>query len=131
MKTKEKTRKQRILDKLDTFYGSLTIYRFQTPFREILITPGCHYLIEECQCHWLFDDIVIFQDYLKSKSDFQVWHLTKDDLKSTKSMSEYTLTATDIRTDKQIYHTRYISDFPLDEIELFKIDDTICLPLER
>jgi len=110
---------------LRQFTGTENWHRFGIN-RKVLCTDGAKYVADEGGAYWLLDAIAIAQLYEKSVAGegFQVWTLkVKDD--RTASL------ICDDGNDNIVYtqHIEY-TDFPLDEIKLYFVNNVIHLPSE-
>ena len=106
---------------LDQFTGTSQYYKH---FTGLLYTDGIKYLADKAKCYW-FIDIVASYQYKFKNTHFQIWKLrVVDDSEALVTMSE------DI--DKPILVSQHISytDFPLDEIEVYCIDNVVLLKSE-
>jgi len=110
---------------LRQFTGSENWYRHGIN-RNVLFTDGAKFVADEGGAYWLLDAIAIAQLYEKSVAaeEFQVWKL--------KVNADRTATVTCDDGNKKIVYTHNIAftDFPLDEIKLYFMDNTILLPSE-
>ncbi|MFN3634355.1 MAG: DUF6876 family protein [Rhizobium rhizophilum] len=106
------------------FTGSETWYRHGLA-RNVLYTDGAQHVAETGGAYWLIDEIAFGQaEPGVAAEEFQVWTLTVAANKTA------TLTCDDgndrIVFSKQIEFT----DFPLDDIRFYFINNTILLPSE-
>ena len=109
---------------LHNFTGSTFVYRHPLA-REIVYTEGVQYVAEHGGAYWLIDEIVINQaNPAVAAEDFQVWRLAVAADKTA------TLRCGD-GNDRMVF-TKHLdfTDFPLDEICLYLIHNTILLPSE-
>ena len=93
----------------------------------ILLTDGCNFIREHCNAWWLYDAILSYQcDERLRKVKFQIWilHRLKKDLSWELTCKE--------DTGKKPIITQIIefSDFPLDSIRIWLIDNVCLLPSE-
>lgn len=94
--------------------------------RNILYTEGMQYVAEKAGAYWLLDEIVFNQiQPLVASENFQVWILRVDLEKSNA-----VLTCDD--GNGKIVYKKVISytDFPLDEIKIYFIDNVVLLTSE-
>ena len=110
---------------LAQFTGTENWYRHPIA-RNILYTDGIQYLAEKAGAYWLIDEIAFNQMQPSiRKEEFQTWKLSVDLEKSTAI-----LTCDDgnnrIVFSKKIEYT----DFPLQEIRIFFVNNVILLPSE-
>jgi hypothetical protein len=110
---------------LHQFTGSEHWYRYGLN-RKVLITDGAKYVAETAGAYWLLDEIAIIQpfDQRVSAEAFQLWKLV------VRADQKATLTCEggngNVVFTKEIEYT----DFPLDEITLYFINNVIHLPSE-
>jgi hypothetical protein len=112
--------KQEILHSLTHFYGSETF----TKFGNSILTEGVRYLTDSADCFWLLDIINSIQTLPRVKAEyFQTFKLTVKNNKAKVLVTD--------GNDKILY-TQNIeyTDFPLDEITLWRVHGTIMLPSE-
>ena len=110
---------------LAQFTGTEIWYRHSIR-RNILYTEGVQYVAEKAGAYWLIDEIAFNQMQPRVGSErFQVWTLRTDLEKSTAVLT------CDDGNDRVIY-TKKISytDFPLDEIRIFFVNNVMHLPSE-
>jgi len=110
---------------LAQFTGSEQWYRHAMA-RDILYTDGMKYVAETAGAYWLIDEIALAQgfDKLIAAEEFQSWKLTVN--------ADHTATLTYEDGDGGVVFTKAIefTDFPLEEITLYFINNTILLPSE-
>lgn len=104
---------------------------FQIPLLQTRYTNGLKYLANVAKCYWLITDASVIAKSLMSKSYF----ITIDFKKLTDAKQDYTgYEAEMIYSDGNgnIFEThRYnVTDFPLDELRLFFVNNTLMLPSE-
>ena len=94
--------------------------------RSVLFTDGAKYVAELGGAYWLLDEIALAQRFEKrvSGEEFQLWRLTV-----TKD-SKATLVCEDGNGRKILSKAIPYTDFPLEEISFYFINDTILLPSE-
>jgi hypothetical protein len=92
----------------------------------VLYTDGVKYVADKAGAYWLIDEIAFAQRYEKSViiEDFQCWKL--------KVNPDCTATLTCDDGNGNIVYTKPISltDFPIEEIQLFYTNNTLLLPSE-
>jgi hypothetical protein len=107
------------------FTGSEQWYR-HAMVRDILYTDGVKYVAETGGAYWLIDEIAFAQrfDKLLAAEKFQSWKLTVN--------SDHTATLDCEDGDGNAVFSKTIAytDFPLAEITLYFINNTILLPSE-
>jgi len=108
--------KETILTNLAHCTGTETYHRFSILFKNLFLTDGAKYLADAAQCYWLMDIIGSYQRTLKT-NPFQTWTFDKASglVKATNGNSG----------PENILATQFIkyTDFPLDEIKLFIVDN--------
>ena len=121
MTTAEKLTK----DALRQFTGSEHWYR-HTINRKVLFTDGAKYVADTAGAYWLLDEIAIIQPYNKrlAAEGFQLWKL------SVRPDQTATLTCEDGNNNTVFTKEIEYTDFPLDEIQLYFINNVIHLPSE-
>ncbi|MGA7385437.1 MAG: DUF6876 family protein [Methylocella sp.] len=107
------------------FTGSEHWYR-HAMVRDVLYTDGVKYVAETAGAYWLIDEIAFAQrfDKLLAAEEFQSWKLTVD--------ADHTATLTCEDGNGGVVFTKAIeyTDFPLAEIILYFMNNTILLPSE-
>ena len=110
---------------LRQFTGSENWYRHSL-VRSVLYTDGAQYLAEHGGAYWLLDEIALAQRYKKrvAAQEFQNWMLK---VKSDRTAR----LACDDGNGNVVYAKRIpFTDFPLSEITLYCVNNTILLPSE-
>jgi hypothetical protein len=109
---------------LDQFTGTEHYYKH---FTGLLYTDGILYLINKTNCHWFIDVIASYQ-YKFKDVHFQIWKFEKkevnDLIDAVVTMREDTNKP--VRISQDIFYT----DFPLDEIEVYCINNVVLLKSE-
>jgi len=118
-----------IKEGLQHFHGSEMFY--QIPLLRTRFTNGLKYLANVAECFWLITDVSVIAKSLLNRSHF----ITIDFKRLSKEEQDYTgYEAEIIYSDgnENILEThRYnYTDFPLDELRLFFVDNTLMLPSE-
>jgi hypothetical protein len=109
---------------LRQFTGSEHWYRHHL-VRKILYTDGAQYVAEHGDAHWLLDEISFAQSLANVAAErFQVWEL------SVAINRTAGLVCSDGNGRVAYVKTLDWTDFPLDEISFYFIDNTILLPSE-
>ncbi len=104
---------------LSQFIGTVNYYRH---WLGGVYTDGVQYLAEKAGAHWLVD--AVFSH--RRREPFQIWTLKKnDDDRAVLTMQEDTGEPVKVR-QKIIPYT----DFPLDQIQLYLIDNVLLLTSE-
>jgi len=110
---------------LRQFTGSENWYRHGIN-RNVLFTDGAKFVADEGGAYWLLDTIAICQRHDKraANEEFQVWKLKVNEDRTASLVC-------DDGNDNLIYtqHIEY-TDFPLDEITLYFVNNVIHLPSE-
>lgn len=110
---------------LRQFTGSETFTRHGIN-RKTIYTEGVAYIAEQGGAYWLLDTIAIsnmFEDAV-AKEEFQLWTLRKN------ADNSATLTCEDGNSNIVRSESIPFTDFPLDFLELYYVDNTILLPTE-
>lgn len=111
--------------KLAEFTGSETFYRHGLN-RNIVYTQGVQYVAEEGGAFWLVDEVASGQlNPIIQKHDFQVWKLKKT------SPHTAILTVEDGDYNEIFAKPIGFTDFPLDSMEFWFMNNTIYLPSEH
>ena len=114
---------------LQHFHGSETIY--QIPLTRSRYTNGIKYLANSAECYWLITDTSIMAKSLLPKSYFITIDFKRLSLKEQKIQGcEAVITYGDGNDTILATHKYKVTDFPLDELRLFFVDDTLMLPGE-
>jgi hypothetical protein len=113
---------------LQEFRGTSGYHKHLFPGKSpLLLTDGCSFVREQCKAHWLFDAILSYQSDERLRNvKFQIWilqRLKKDLSWEIKCFED---------TGKKPIITQIIefSDFPLDSIKIWVIDNVCLLPSE-
>ncbi len=118
-----------ILEGLQHFHGSEMFY--QIPLLGTRFTDGLKYLSEVADCFWLITDTSVIAKSLMNRSEFitiDFKRLTEEKLDFTGCEAEIIYTdGNDTVLEKHGYRATY---FPLDELRLFFVNDTLMLPSE-
>ena len=118
-----------ILEGLQHFHGSETI--FQIPLTRTRYTNGIKYLANAVECFWLITDTSIIAKSLMDKSyfitiDFKRLSIEEQDAMGHEAVIIYS-DGNDTVLEKHKYN---FTDFPLDKLLLFFVDNTLMLPNE-
>jgi len=94
--------------------------------RSVLFTDGAKYVADAGGAYWLLDEIALAQRFEKrvSGEEFQLWRLT------LKKDQAALLVCEDGNGKKLFSKSIPYTDFPLDEISFYYINNTILLPSE-
>ena len=109
--------KEEIQDKLDLFHGTEEYFRHTVigSGSGLLLTDGTNFLRKEAKCHWLFDEIYFAMMKIRNE-DFLSFNMEVSD--SSSAQIKIDDGNGNILYEKDILFT----DFPLDKINLFIID---------
>ena len=118
-----------IKEGLQHFHGTEMFY--QIPLLKTRFTDGLKYLAEAAECFWLITDTSVIAKGLMNRSefitiDFKRLHKEKQDFEGYEAEIIYS-DGNDTILQKQRYR---VTDFPLDELRLFFVNDTLMLPSE-
>lgn len=109
---------------LKHFIGSEQYHRNRLPNgKYLLLTDGCHYVLDKGEAYWLFDLILSWQLKLR-KHRFQIWKLEKQT--DNTRFAE----CTDGNNIFIVGQEIGIVDIPVDKIEIWVIDGVAILPTE-
>lgn len=115
---------QEIASNLPHFSGSDQYYTHKTfGYGFMTLTQGAAYIREKCACFWLFDLILSHQYKLRGES-FQEWDLSKA------TNGTWVVNCTDGNGNTLASQDIHFSDFPLDGIVLWLVDNVAMLPSE-
>ena len=123
------TKVNEITEGLQHFRGSEMFFRI--PLIRTRFTTGIKYLAEAANCFWLVTDTSVIARSLIEKSYFitiDFKRLTDDEQEEfgCEAMITYG-DGNDIIFEKHRYN---VTDFPLDELRLYFVDNTLMLPGE-
>ena len=105
------------------FTGSEQFFRM---YPNVIITEGVKFLCDQAQCYWLIDCIFSYQTIRKvAREPFQVLDLTVDLEKRTGL-----ILVTDGNNLELYRQALEFTDFPLQAIKLYYVDQTVMLPRE-
>ncbi|WP_437371747.1 DUF6876 family protein [Maribacter litoralis] len=118
-----------IKEGLQHFHGTEMFY--QIPLLRTRFTDGLKYLANVAECFWLITDTSVIAKSLMNQSEF----ITIDFKRLSEEKQDYSgyeaeiiySDGNDNILEKQGYRT---TDFPLDELRLFFVNDTLMLPSE-
>src|SRR5680860_243814 len=124
-----KTQVSEIKEGLQHFHGSEVL--FQIPLLKTRYTDGLKYLADETACYWLITDTSVIAKSLTNRSRF----ITIDFKRLSEDKQDYTgheavITYSDGNGNVFEKHGYGITDFPLDELRLYFVNDTLMLPSE-
>ena len=122
--TKETITKNQLLADLKHFSGSEEFY-FNPLFRKFRYTEGVKFLAENANCYWLLDYIFSNQyDLYLAFEPFQTWKI------QVTENHKAVITVEDGNHKNLKSYNLDFTDFPLDEITLWLIDNVLLLPNE-
>ena len=118
-----------IKEGLQHFHGTEMFYPI--PLLRTRFTDGLNYLANVADCFWLITDTSVIAKSLMDRSgfitiDFKRLSEEKQNLTGYEAEIIYT-DGNDTILEKQGYRA---TDFPLDELRLFFVNDTLMLPSE-
>ena len=120
---------KQLLEQLQGFCGSTTC--FKIPLVKARYTEGVKYLAEQAQCHWLITDTAVVCKSLKNKSTFIVILFKRNSTSvQERTHKEAKITYADGNGTILLEEEYEYTDFPLDELRLFFVDDMLMLPNE-
>ncbi len=118
-----------IKENLQYFTGTEMFY--QIPLLRTRFTDGLKYLSEVAECFWLITDTSVIAKSLMNRSEFITIDFKKlsEQERETKGFDAEIIYSdgNDTILEKQGYRA---TDFPLDELRLFFVNDTLMLPSE-
>lgn len=115
--------KNQLLADLKQFSGSEDFY-FNLLFRKFKYTEGVQYLAQKAESYWLIDFIFSNQNHpILKTNEFQTWNIKVEKNKAK-------ITVEDGNHNKLKSFKIDFTDFPLEEITLWFISDTLMLPSE-
>jgi hypothetical protein len=118
-----------IKEGLQHFHGTEMFYSI--PLLQTRFTDGLKYLSEVAECFWLITDTSVIAKNLMNRSEF----VTIDFRRLSKEKQDYTgfeaeIIYTDGNDNILEKHGYRVADFPLDELRLFFVNNTLILPSE-
>ena len=123
------TKVNEIKEGLRHFHG--TEMFFQIPILRTRFTNGIKYLAEVANCYWLITDTSVIAKSLMEKSQFITIDFKRlTDIEREKFGCEAIITygdGNDLIFEKHRYN---VTDFPLDELRLYFVNNTLMLPTE-
>ena len=124
-----KTQFSKIKEELQHFCG--TEMFFKIPLIGTRFTDGLKYLAEEAQCFWLITDASVIAKSLSNKSHFITIDFKRlSAIEREEKQCEAIINYSDGNGNLYETHRYKITDFPLDELRLFFVNDTLMLPGE-
>ncbi len=124
-----RTQADEILEKLEDFRGTEMFYKSATV--KCRYTEGIKYLAETAHCYWMLSDSSIVAETLMKQSYFITVDFKRlTEKEQQKEKCEAVIIYSD-GNDNVLKTQKYIStDFPLDELRMFYVDNTLLLPSE-
>lgn len=118
-----------IREGLQHFHGSEMIYKIA--LTQTRYTEGIKYLADAAECYWLITDASIIAKCLMDRSSF----ITVDFKRLSEEKQVYSGYEAEIiygdGNDNILESCRYrVTDFPLDELRLYFVNNTLMLPSE-
>ena len=118
-----------IKEGLQHFHGTKMFY--QIPLIRTRFTDGLKYLADVADCFWLITDTSVIAKNLIPRSEF----ITIDFKRLSEERQDFTgyeaeIIYTDGNDNILEKHGYRVTDFPLDELRLFFVNDTLMLPGE-
>jgi hypothetical protein len=118
-----------ILEGLQHFRGSEMLYKI--PLTGTRYTEGIKYLANAAECYWLITDASIMAKCLMKLSSFITVDFKRlSQEKQDQSGYEAEIIYSDGNDNILEAHRYRITDFPLDELRLYFVDNTLMLPSE-
>jgi len=119
----------KIKEGLQNFNGSEMFY--QIPLIQTRFTNGLKYLANVANCYWLITDVSVIAKSLLNRSYF----ITIDFKRLSEEEQDYSgyeaeITYSDGNGNVFETHRYNFTDFPLDELRIFFVDNTLMLPSE-
>merc|ERR1711969_341733 len=104
---------------------------YQIPLLRTRFTDGLKYLANAADCFWLITDTSVIAKSLMNRSEF----ITIDFKRLSEDKQDFTgyeaeIIYTDGNDNILEKHGYRATDFPLDELRLFFVDNTLMLPSE-
>ena len=125
MKNKANT----LQESLQQFCG--TEQFFQLPLIKTRFTDGVHYLAQKASCFWLVTDASVIAKSLMDKSHFITIDFKRlPEMEREEKQCEALIHYSDGNGNIYETHRYHVTDFPLDELRLFFVDNTLMLPSE-
>ncbi|MFG6686762.1 DUF6876 family protein [Mariniflexile sp. HNIBRBA6329] len=114
---------------LQQFCGSTQF--FEVPLIQTRFTEGIHYLAEKASCFWLITDASVIAKSLMDKSHFITIDFKRlSEAEQQKKGCEAIIFYGDGNDTILEAHRYNVTDFPLDELRLYYVNNTLMLPSE-
>ena len=118
-----------IKEGLQHFHGTEMFY--QIPLLRTRFTDGLKYLANVADCFWLITDTSVIAKSLMKRSEFIAIDFKRlSEEKQDYSGYEAEIIYSDGNDNILEKHGYRVTDFPLDELRLFFVNDTLMLPSE-
>ncbi|SHG48006.1 hypothetical protein SAMN05444483_11352 [Salegentibacter echinorum] len=118
-----------IKEGLQHFHGSETL--FQIPLLGTRYTNGLKYLAEAAQCFWLITDASVIAKSLIKRSEFITVDFKRlSEMEQNAKGYEAEIIYSDGNDNILGQHRYRVTDFPLDKLRLFFVNNTLMLPSE-
>ncbi|QCX40285.1 hypothetical protein FF125_18200 [Aureibaculum algae] len=118
-----------IKQNLQHFHGSEMF--FQIPLLQTRFTDGLKYLANVAECFWLITDASVIAKSLRDKSSFITIDFKRlSEQEQVKKQCKALLIYSDGNDNILETHKYRVTDFPLKELRLFFVDNTLMLPSE-
>ena len=114
---------------LQQFRGSELVYTL--PLFHYKYTEGVHYLAEQAACYWMLTDIAAVVKRFRAKHGFIVAIFKRYCEEDQRRIHKEAVITYGEGNGITLFEQEYdLTDFPLDELRLFFVDDTLMLPNE-
>ncbi|NKI28308.1 hypothetical protein SAMN04487911_12818 [Arenibacter nanhaiticus] len=114
---------------LAQFSGSEMLY--QIPLLKTKFTEGIKYLAKAGECYWLVTDVSVIANSLMNRSRFITIDFRKYSGEEKEALGyEATIDYSDGNGIIFETHSYHSTDFPLDRLRLFFVENTLMLPGE-
>ena len=116
-------------ESLQQFCG--TTQFFQLPLIRTRFTDGIHYLAKKADCFWLITDASVIAKSLMDRSYFITVDFKRlSEAERNQCGCGAIITYGDGNGNILEMHRYHVTDFPLDTLRLFFVDNTLMLPSE-
>lgn len=123
------TQVNKIKEELKQFIGTERVFRI--PLIGTRFTDGLKYLADEAKCFWLITDASVVAKSLSNRSHFITIDFRRLSEKEQFEMQCEAIIKYGDGNDNILETHRYnVTDFPLDELRLYFVNDTLMLPSE-
>jgi hypothetical protein len=123
------TKVNEIKEGLQHFHGSEMFYKI--PLIGTRFTNGLKYLANVAECFWLITDASVSAKSLMNRSYFITIDFKRLSAEEREEKQcEAIITYSDGNDNVFETHKYNVTDFPLDELRLFFVDNTLMLPSE-